>query len=124
MTRAAILLLALACTACDSHWPKEGTGGMAEARWQEPAAATLPVGLHDRLTCTLGRLEALHAASDQIGQNGGQVGLLDVAAARAKREYAGYLYRDSAVTLAELDGGIDRVRRDMTPIPPVPGDCT
>lgn len=124
MTRAAILLLVLACTACESGWPKDGGGGMAEARWKEPAIATIPVGLHDRLTCTLGRLEALHAASDRRGQNGGQVGLLDIAASRAKREYAGYLYRDSAVTLAELDNGIDRVRHDMTPLPPIPGDCT
>ncbi len=122
-TRLSILLLALSCTACGTSWPATGGGGMAEAHWPDQARVAIPDRLQERLTCTMGRLEALHEASVRAGINSGQVGLLDLTAARARREYAGRLYRDGAATLADLDSGIDQVRHDMLPPPSMAGDC-
>ena len=124
MTRVGLLLLALLCTACQASWPREGYGGMAERSWPtEKAAAGAPYGLRARMVCTLGRLEALHDASSRTGVASGELGLLEITAIRAKREYAGLLYRDSAVTLAQLDLGIDDVHKDIAPLPQIPGDC-
>jgi len=119
------LLLAILSTGCASHWPEPGQGGMVEARWPGAVAATpAPASLADRLHCTLGRLEALRAAVARTGQHTGQLGLLDITATRAKREYAGKLFDDSRITLTDLDAGIDDLVREMLPNPVSLPVCT
>ncbi len=89
---------------------------MVEARWPAAVAGDhAPNGLYDRLNCTLGRLDALRAVSARTGQYTGKIALLEITATKAKREYAGLLFEDTRVTIADLDDEIDRVRREMAP---------
>ena len=98
---------------------------MVEARWPGAIAAPpAPASLADRLHCTLGRLEALRQAAARTGRYTGQIALLDITATRAKREFAGKLFDDSRITLADLDAGIDDVVRDFVPSPVSLPVCT
>jgi hypothetical protein len=91
---------------------------MIESRWPNSVSSMQPPQwLFDRLHCTVGRLEALRDAAKVSGQFTGEIALLDVTANRVKREYAGMLFYDSMVTMADLNAGIDHVNHDMVPAP-------
>jgi len=124
-TFAYLLALILPCTACQQRWPEPGNGGMVEAHWPAAVANShAPNGLYDRLNCTLGRLDSLREASARTGQYTGEIALLEITATKAKREYAGMLFDDTRVTVADLDNGIDQVNREMTRSPAPLQVCT
>jgi len=142
---AAMTAIGLLCSGCKMAWPPAGGGGMADHRWDayqwdaahstpyhwdeyrgdaehvddKDGAPAPPPGLYDRLTCTMGRMAAVHQTSARTGTHTGEVALLDVQANRARREFAGTLYNDSEVTLTELNGAIDAIRAGMD-LPPDP----
>lgn len=118
-SRTVAIMAALLCSGCGGHWPEQGQGGMAEVRWpQEADKMHPPARLRDRMSCTLSRFDTLREAADRTGQFNGQVELLDLVATRAKREYAGALYRDSEITLSVLDTEIDGLGRELRAEPP------
>lgn len=107
-------LAALLCAGCEMSWPAEGGGGMAEYRApMAPPDAMPPQGLAYQMACTLGRLNRLRDTAAGIGQHTGEIRVLDGDAARAQREYAGQLYRDSTITLDALSNGINQVLAEM-----------
>ena len=120
-----LLLAALgaALSGC-TRWPQNGAGGMAEHAPAPPPSASLPDSQARRLACALERVVALRAASYQVGLLEGRVNLIELTAARARRESEGGLPADAAITLARLQAETALTAAQLpVPLTPPPPEC-
>jgi hypothetical protein len=88
---------------------------MAEARWPAPllSAQKAPPELEARLRCVLARYDATEQEARRQGTHSGAVALLDLSANRVRREFAGGLYADAALSLDRLTVDVDQLRAGL-----------
>lgn len=86
-------------------------------------AAAAPAVLRARLGCTFSALDRVRDAAAGVGNHAGSIAALDETAARAKREAAGRLYDDCAITLTRLGHDIGQVERDLALTSPPDTHC-
>lgn len=122
----ALAALAL-CPACSSHWPVEGQGGMAEAKWPAPLLSPspdTPPQLREALAASLERTREAQRLVEQTGNGTGRMAAIDQIATRARREFAGGLYADLPHTLDRLDSEVRRLCSTLDKGRSATADCS
>jgi len=125
-----VLAFALCTAACNTAWPVEGSGGMAEFKSPEmPAQVTTVtkprlVQIEHHMDCSQQRFAVLSRTTGGTGQHTGRLAQLGQELNRAKRELAGLLPEDADRTLHQFDQEVAVLGLVVHAAPPDSGQCT
>lgn len=100
MRRSIALALIGPLAACSASWPPAVGGGMAETA-PPPAASGRAIDRH--LACSVRHLDVVVRQARTTSRLTGQADVLELEAARARREVAGGLTADADRTLTRVD---------------------